>query len=162
METYVPGVIRNLTDSFICAYEKELAKDTGKDIGSIQDITNLMVDVTFLGSDTTSTSLAWFILYVLLHDEVQQKIHNELDAVMDKDRVPRWKDAEKCPYLQATLCEVQRISGVALIAGTNAIRDTTIAGYHIPKGTLLLLIIPSFITMREIGQNLMSLNLNGS
>ena len=138
VETYTPGVIRDLTDSFICAYEKEIAKETGKDIGSIEDIPNIMVDVTFLGSDTTSTSLAWFILYVLLHDEVQKKIHKELDVVMDKDRLP-WKDAEKFPYLQATLCEVQRISGVALIAGTNAIRDTTIAGYHIPKGTFVAL-----------------------
>ena len=138
LETYAPGVIRNLTDSFICAYEKELAKDTGKDIGSIHDIANLMLDVTFLGSDTTSTSLAWFILYVLLHDEVQQKIHNELNAFMGKDRLPRWKDAEKFPYLQATLCEVERIS-IALVAGTNAIRDTTIAGYHIPKGTFVAL-----------------------
>ena len=139
LETYTTGVVRDLTDSFISAYEKEIAKETGKDIGSIEDIPNLMLDVAFLGSDTTSTSLAWFILYVLLHDDVQQKIHQELDAVMDKNSFPRWRDAEKCPYLQATLCEVQRISGIALIGGTNAIRDTTIAGYSIPRGTFVAL-----------------------
>ena len=98
-----------------------------------------MLDVAFLGSDPTSTSLAWFILHVLLHDNVQHKIHRELDAVMDKNSFPPWKDAEKCPYLQATLCEVQRISGIALIGGTNAIRDTTIAGYSIPRGTFVAL-----------------------
>ena len=32
-ETYTPGVIRNLTDSFICCYEKEMSKETKKDIG---------------------------------------------------------------------------------------------------------------------------------
>ena len=72
-----------------------------------------MLDVAFLGSDPTSISLTWFILHVLLHDNVQHKIHRELDAVMDKNSFPPWKDAEKCPYLQATLCEVQRISGIA-------------------------------------------------
>jgi cytochrome P450 family 2 subfamily U polypeptide 1 len=54
-----------------------------------------------------------------------------------RDRLPNWKDAKSFPYLQATLCEVGRISGVAPLAGANAIRDTTIAGYHIPKGTFV-------------------------
>ena len=42
-------------------------------------------------------------------------------------------------YLQATFCEVLRIVSVAPLSGTNAIRDTTIAGYNIPKGTLVAL-----------------------
>ena len=51
METYTPGIIRDMTDSFISAYKKEMAKETGKDIGSIDDIQGLMVDVVFAGSD---------------------------------------------------------------------------------------------------------------
>ena len=56
-ETYTPGVIRNLTDSFISCYEKEIAKETNKDIGSMDDIAGLMANVTFAGSDTTATSI---------------------------------------------------------------------------------------------------------
>ncbi len=41
------------------------------------------------------------------------------------------------PYLQALLCEVLRISCVFPRVATNAISDTTIGGYHIPKGTLV-------------------------
>jgi hypothetical protein len=51
-ETYTPGVIRDLTDSFINAYDKEIAKGTSKDIGSIEDIPNLMLDVVVAGIDT--------------------------------------------------------------------------------------------------------------
>jgi cytochrome P450 len=68
---------------------------------------------------------------------VQSKIHEELDAVVGHDRLPNWKDAESLPYLQATLCEVERVSVITTLFGTNAIRNTTIAGYHIPKGTFV-------------------------
>lgn len=70
-ETYTPGTIRDLTDSFISAYEKEIAKETGKDIGSIEDIPNLMANVAFGASDTTSSSLAWLILYVVKKKSIQ-------------------------------------------------------------------------------------------
>ncbi|CAB4024224.1 steroid 17-alpha-hydroxylase 17,20 lyase-like [Paramuricea clavata] len=137
-ESYIPGTIRDLTDSFISAYEKELAKETRKDIGSKDTgIPGLMLHVVVGGSSTSSTWLTWFFLYMVLYPSVQSKIHEELDEVVGRDRLPNWKDAKSFPYLQATLCEVGRISGVAPLAASNAIRDTTIAGYHIPKGTFV-------------------------
>jgi cytochrome P450 len=139
LKTYTPGVIRDMTDSFISAYEKEMAKETSKDIGSIDDIPDLMMSVTFGGSDTTSTSMAWFILYMVLYPNIQGQIHDELDQVIGKEDLPRWQDVQNMPYLQAAICEVMRRSSPLPIAGSNAIRDTTLAGYHIPKGTLLLL-----------------------
>ncbi|CAB4028729.1 steroid 17-alpha-hydroxylase 17,20 lyase-like [Paramuricea clavata] len=137
-ENYIPGTIRDLTDSFISAYEKELAKETRKDISSKHiGIPGLMVDVVAVGSETSSTWLTWFFLYNVLYPNVQSKIHDELDAVVGRDRLPNRADAESLPYLQATLCEVERASGMMTLVGTNAIRDTTIAGYPIPKGTFV-------------------------
>jgi hypothetical protein len=142
-ESYIPGTIRDLTDSFISAYEKELAKETRKDISSKHiGIPGLMVDVVAVGSETSSTWLTWFFLYNVLYPNVQSKIHEELDAVVGRDRLPNRADAESLPYLQATLCEVERASGMMTLVGTNAIRDTTIAGYHIPKGTFVGLNLP--------------------
>jgi cytochrome P450 len=137
--TYISGVIRNLTDSFINCYEKEIAKETNKNIGSMDDIAGLMSNVVYGGADTTSTSLAWLFLYMISYPDVQEKIHNELDSVVGNERLPNWKDVNDLPYLQATLCEVQRASGMIVMVGTNAIRDMTIAGYHIPKGTFVAL-----------------------
>ncbi|XP_028390670.1 cytochrome P450 2D4-like [Dendronephthya gigantea] len=138
-KTYIPGVIRDLTDSFINCYEKEIAKETNKSIGSVDDVAGLMADVIFAGSDTASSSLAWFLLYMVLYPETQAKIHEELDVVVGKNRTPCWNDAQNMPFLQATLCEVQRASGMIGVVGTNAIRDMQIAGYHIPKGTFVAL-----------------------
>lgn len=138
-ETYVPEVTRDLTDSFLTAFEKEIGKEKGDEIGSIDDIKGLMVDIVYAGSDTTSSVLAWYILYIVLHPEVQKRIHEELDEVVGKGRLPRWQDAKNLPYLQASICEVLRLSRVLPVYGTNAIRDTVIGGYHIPKDTYVAL-----------------------
>ena len=138
-KTYTPGVIRDMTDSFVNAYKKEIAKETGKDIGTIEDIQGLMLDVIIAGSDTTSSSLAWFLLCMVSFPEIQKKIHEELDETIDKDDLPRLQDVQKMPYLQATICEVMRWSRIVPSTGHNVIRDITLGGYHIPKGTLVFL-----------------------
>ena len=138
-DTYVSDVTRDLTDGFLAAFEKEIAKETGKEIGSIEDIQGLMVDIVFAGSDTTSSVLAWYVLYIVLHEDVQKKIHAELDEIVGKERLPSWQDAKKLPYLQASICEVLRLSRILPVYGTNAIRDTVIGGYHIPKDTYVAL-----------------------
>ena len=138
-DTYVPGVTRDLTDGFLAAFEKEIAKETGKEIGSVEDIQGLMVDIVFAGSDTTSSVLAWYILYIVLHQDVQKKIQEELDEVVGRHRSPRRQDSQNLPYLQATICEVLRLSRILPVYGTNATRDTVIGGYHIPKDTYVAL-----------------------
>ena len=142
LETFTPGVIRDLTDSFISAYKKEIAKETGKDIGNIQDIKGLMLDVVFAGSNTTSASLAWFLLCMVSFPEVQKKIHVELDETIDKDDLPRWQDVQNMPYLQATVCEVLRWSPPVPLFGSNILCDITLGGYHIPKRSAVLFIVP--------------------
>ena len=142
--TYSSSVTRDLIDSFIGAYEKERAKETGINVGSIEDIQFLMLEILDGASDTSSSITTWFILYMLLNQDVQRKIHEELDRVVGRDRLPRWQDAKNLPYLQATLCEVLRHSRLVPVHLTNAIRDTVISGYHIPKRT------PVFINVYHI------------
>ncbi len=141
LETYQPNVIRDLTDSFISAFETEISKQKGEEleVGSLEDIPGLMVDVFVGGSETTSSSFGWFLLYMVLHKTVQDKIHEEIDIVVGKDRLPVFDDVKNMHHLQASLCEVMRITSLASFGGSNAIRDTTFAGYHIPKGTFVLL-----------------------
>ena len=138
-ETYNPGVIRDLTDSFISAYEKEIANGIDKDIGSIEDIPDLMLDVAVGAIDTVPATISWFILYNVLHQDIQAKLHKELDDVVENDRLPCWQDAQNMPYLQATLCEVLRRSATVPFTGTTTIRDTTIAGLHIPENTKVII-----------------------
>ncbi|XP_046852388.1 steroid 17-alpha-hydroxylase/17,20 lyase-like [Xenia sp. Carnegie-2017] len=139
LKTFHAGVVRDMTDSLIQAYKKEESKTFKKDIGCMQDIKELMIDAIVAGSDTTSSTLSWLILYMVLYPEVQDKIHDELDQVLGKDKQPSWQDVTLFPYLQATICEVLRRATPVPIIGRNTTKDTVIGGYHIPKGTLVLL-----------------------
>ena len=141
LETYQPNVIRDLTDSFISEMKKELAKpkNDGKDVGSLEVVPGLMMDVFLAGAETTSSALGWFFLYMVLHKDVQEKIHREIIDVIGRDLDPEWEDIMAMPYLQAALAEVLRVTTFEPLAGTSAIRDTTIGGYHIPKGTLVVI-----------------------
>ena len=44
-----------------------------------------------------------------------------------------------CNGLQATICEVMRRSSPVPFTGSNTTRAITLAGYHIPKGTSILI-----------------------
>ncbi|XP_046853676.1 steroid 17-alpha-hydroxylase/17,20 lyase-like [Xenia sp. Carnegie-2017] len=134
-ETYNEDVTRDLIDGFLTAFHKEIAKEKQKHISTIDDIQGLMVDLVFAGSDTTSAVLSWFILYVVLHQDVQQNIHDEIDRVVGRNRSPSWQDTKQLNYLQACVCETLRLSRILPVYGTNTTRDTVIGGYHVPKDT---------------------------
>ncbi|XP_046862403.1 cytochrome P450 2D1-like [Xenia sp. Carnegie-2017] len=127
LETYTPGTIRDMADSFIEAYKRRPKKQ--KDIGSIEDIKALMIDVAFAGSDTTSSSLSWLILYMTLYPETSQKFMKKLSCTRE-DKLPRMDDADNMPYLQATICEVLRKTSPVSRAITVTINDARMAEPH--------------------------------
>jgi cytochrome P450 len=51
-----------------------------------------MADIFAAGAETTSTTLRWFMLYMIEYPEVQKKIQDEIDAVVGRDRLPSWED----------------------------------------------------------------------
>jgi hypothetical protein len=64
LESYQPNMIRDLTDSLISAFKKEILKENGNDdVGSLQDIPALMSGMFEAAAATTSLALTWFILY---------------------------------------------------------------------------------------------------
>lgn len=59
------------------------------------------------GVDTTSSTLQSFVLALVLHPEVQEKLHREIDEVVGRERSPTWDDEESLPYL--TVCPLEII-----------------------------------------------------
>lgn len=49
------------------------------------------MDLFSAGSETTATTLAWAVNYMVLHPEVQEKVQQEIDAVLG-DRAPGLED----------------------------------------------------------------------
>ena len=81
----------------------------------------------------------WF--YPIFYDGVSQstlfQIHEELDQVVDENHGEISLDLRaKCPYVKATIMEVQRFAAIKPIALLHATTtDVNFRGYQIAKGT---------------------------
>uniref|UniRef100_A0A671U623 Steroid 21-hydroxylase n=1 Tax=Sparus aurata TaxID=8175 RepID=A0A671U623_SPAAU len=87
----------------------------------------------------TSTSLFQQIVSPLYFNlQVQTKVYEEMCAVLE-GRYPKYSDRHRLPVLCALVHEVLRLRPVAPLAVPHrAIRDSSIAGYFIPKNTVII------------------------
>ncbi|KAK0501164.1 cytochrome P450 [Armillaria luteobubalina] len=91
------------------------------------------------GADTTVASVYAFFKAMLLHPEVQAKAQAEIDAVIGDDRLPRFDDRERLPYINALVLEVTRWHTVGPTGIPHRVTEDIIeSGYSIPKGSLVL------------------------
>lgn len=79
------------------------------------------------------------MLAMALFPEVQQKAQQELDRIVDPDRLPEYNDLEHLPYIRAIAMETMRWIPV-LCSGLphSSLADDMYRGYHIPKGTMVI------------------------
>nr|XP_054768331.1 cytochrome P450 2U1-like [Lytechinus pictus] len=102
-----------------------------------EDIWRVMFDLMGAGTETTSETLLWGILYLSLYPDVQKQIHSEIDemTLQDTDYVIHYDQRKSLPYTQAAILEVLRCACVAPLSLPRVTtRDLTVMGYSIPKG----------------------------
>uniref|UniRef100_A0A8C3YIQ4 Cytochrome P450 2J2 n=1 Tax=Catagonus wagneri TaxID=51154 RepID=A0A8C3YIQ4_9CETA len=126
---------------FIDAYLQEIEKHKGDATSSFNE-ENLIfstLDLFFAGTETTSTTLRWGLLYMALYPEIQEKVQAEIDRVLGQSQQPSTAVRESMPYTNAVIHEVQRMGNIVpLNVPREVAEDTTLAGYHLPKGTMVL------------------------
>ncbi|EHB10399.1 Cytochrome P450 2J2 [Heterocephalus glaber] len=126
---------------FIDAYLKEMAQHPDKTISSF-DEENLILstlDLFFAGTETTSTTLRWGLLYMALYPEVQEKVHAEIDRVVGQGQQPSLANRESMPYTNAVIHEVLRMGNIIPLNVPREVSvDTALGGYHLPKGTMIV------------------------
>ena len=139
-KTYKEGTIRDITDAFIKALSDAEIEDS-KTKGILDDtyLKNTLIDLTAAGSDTVASFLTWAFLYLVAFPEVQAKVHQEIDNVLGRNRLPRFEDRSRLPYLEATIMEIMRHSSFAYETVPHRVRsDTTLGGYEIPENSEVL------------------------
>ncbi|NXL51205.1 CP2DH protein, partial [Podilymbus podiceps] len=137
MKTWNPADIRDFTDAFLKEMEKgKVAEERGFNYNNLRLVT---ADLFGAGSETTSTTLRWAFLYMLLYPEIQSKVQAEIDKVVGRERSPTMKDQVSMPYTNAVIHEVQRYGDVIPIGLPHmTYRDTKFQGFFIPKGTTVI------------------------
>ncbi|ROW13216.1 hypothetical protein VPNG_04881 [Cytospora leucostoma] len=106
------------------------------------------------GHDTTSNTLCWGVKFLAEHQEVQQRLRNDLQAAFsaarEEGRLPTADEITKTnlPYLEATMEEILRVGNTVPILDRDATQDTTLLGYPVPKGTHMFFLNtgPSMLT----------------
>lgn len=82
-----------------------------------------------------------FFLAMAMYPDVQAKAHAELDALLGNKstRLPTFEDRAKLPYLSLIVEEAQRWHPVAPMGLPHRTdKDDSVAGYRIPKDSLLM------------------------
>lgn len=117
---------------------------------TVESLITLCLDMFIAGSETTSNTLGFSMLYMVLYPTVQAKVQRELDAVIGRDRRPSLEDRPRLPYVEAVLAELMRVSSTAPIAAPHRTeRDTQLNGYFIPKDTTAVLSLYSLFQDKE-------------
>ncbi|GCB65339.1 hypothetical protein scyTo_0013443 [Scyliorhinus torazame] len=137
--------IRDFIDAYLLEMEKEQnSPNCCLTEGNLMQIVN---DLFTAGTETTTTTLQWAILYMMAYPDIQESCQKEIDQVIGWSRTPSMEDAPNMPYVNAVVHEVQRFGNVAPISvGHATTRDTSFRGYTIKKGTMILINMPSVLS----------------
>ncbi|KAJ8046644.1 Cytochrome P450 2U1 [Holothuria leucospilota] len=96
-------------------------------------------DVFSASSNPSAAALQWMIALVCRHQEMQEKIYEEIQTVIGNERLPAFSDLQKMPFTHAFMMEVIRYRSVAPFGTREVFRDVVIDGYNIPKGSRVFL-----------------------
>ncbi|PNI48623.1 CYP2D7 isoform 7 [Pan troglodytes] len=128
---------RDLTEAFLAEMEK--AKGNPESSFNDENLRMVVADLFLAGMVTTSVTLAWGLLLMILHPDVQRRVQQEIDDVIGQVRRPEMGDQAHMPYTTAVIHEVQRFGDIVPLGVTHMTsRDIEVQGFRIPKGTTLI------------------------
>ncbi|KAM4710368.1 cytochrome P450 2J4-like [Discoglossus pictus] len=99
----------------------------------------MVVDLFTAGTETTATTLQWSLLLMVAHPDIQKKVQDELDTVLEGSQVFYYEDRKKLPYTNAVIHEIQRFGNIAAVGiPRSCTRNVTLNGYYFEKDTIIL------------------------
>ncbi|NXA51129.1 CP2J2 protein, partial [Nothocercus julius] len=136
-ETHNTGDLRDLIDFYLAQIAK--TKDDPTSTFNTDNMVQTVVDLLLGGTETTSTTLLWALLYMVKFPEIQERVHREIEAVLEPSQLISYEDRKKLPYTNAVIHETLRYSNITSVGvPRQCVRNTTLLGFPIKKGTLVL------------------------
>ncbi|KAG5612389.1 hypothetical protein H5410_023670 [Solanum commersonii] len=138
---YVP---KDMVDTLL-----HLADDPNLEVKLKSDrLMGLIHDLIAGGTDTSAATIEWAFQELLRQPNIMDKAHQELDRAIGKERWVEEEDFSKLPYIDAIIKETFRLHPLcALLPPHYSIEDCNVAGYDIPKGTIV------YVNAWSLGRN---------
>jgi len=146
-------VIRTTCRKLIRAKKEKLEKHelTDVDILSValesggfteENLIDQMMTFLAAGHETTATAMTWAIYMLCLNPDMQTRLRAEVRETLPsaaEESVVTSQQIDHMPYLNAVCSEVLRYYPPVPMTLRDAVRDTSIAGQFVPKGTRIML-----------------------
>ncbi|XP_042314493.1 cytochrome P450 2J2-like [Sceloporus undulatus] len=134
--TAAPDDLQDFIYSYLAQIEK--TKDQPKPAYDESNMIQSIFDLFLGGTETSSTTLYWTLLYMVLYPEVQAKVQKEIDAVVSPGQMICYEDRKNLPYTNAVIHECQRFSNIIAIGLPRlCVKDTMIRQFSIKRGTVI-------------------------
>ncbi|XP_058856193.1 cytochrome P450 2K1-like [Acipenser ruthenus] len=138
--------LRSFIDTFISRQREEEARNPITYFHE-DNMAVTAVDLFAAGTETSSTTLRWGLLLMMKYPHIQDKVQEEIESVIGRERPPQAEDRKSMPYMDAVLHEIQRVGNVLPMNLLHeATGDTTFRGYRIPKGTPVIPLLSSVLS----------------
>ncbi|CAI5448980.1 unnamed protein product [Caenorhabditis angaria] len=105
----------------------------------MEQLDSVCFDLWIAGMETTSNTLYWALLYVMLNPEVREKIYEELDREIGSDRIITTSDKSNLNYINATINESQRMANLLpMNLQRKTSEEVKVGNFTIPANTVVL------------------------
>jgi len=145
------AVLRSRSQGLIDTWRAEGAVDRGdllsmlmlsrdEDGSSLQneEIIDNVLTLYNAGHETTAVAFMWILYYVSLNPEVEAKLHQEVDTVLN-GRKPEYADLARLPYTLQVVKEGLRLGSPPWVFGRAPLEDIEVQGYKLRKGQFIML-----------------------
>nr|APJ38062.1 CYP2AU1 protein [Crassostrea brasiliana] len=155
VDAFIKGIIdghrqnfdkSNIND-FIDAFLLEQTRKGERDTTFTDDQMIISVREFFAaGTETTSTTLRWALLFLIHHPDWQTILQRDIDGVIGQCQ-PKMEHKDQLPSVEAFILEVQRHANLTPLAVPHAPKeDFHFKGYMIPKRTFTFFSLDSVMT----------------
>ena len=109
------------------------------DVSDKDNLRYILRDFLIAGSETTTTSLRWTLLFLANRPELQERVHAQIASVVGLERQVRLADREALPLVEAFMWEIQRYNTIVPAALPHFTRrGAKLGAYDIPPCTIVV------------------------
>ncbi|XP_077396349.1 cytochrome P450 2F3-like [Festucalex cinctus] len=139
-----PSAPRDYIDCFLNRIQQEKHNESTEFF--YENLVATVMNLFLAGTETTSSTIRYALSVLIKHPGVQEKMQQEIDAVIGRERCVNMDDRKSLPFTDAVIHEVQRFLDIVPFSLPHyALRDISFRGYTIPKNTIIVPLLHSVL-----------------